>query len=224
MAGRILGWGRLVGVGALLLVRLAVVFLGLEVGAGVLVHVTQNVWVALLLYPLVYLLTFLMLGLMVPGMEEPKGLGVLAIIVVPIGALAVLHLTYSGLDQRALHARGRVERARVADVYWADQGAEAPTHVADLADLSGRPLWGKVTGDGLKVGQTVTVTVDPQGKIPVLLGTPSTGSGKFRSAGIAAVVQILFLAWGAYRGAVDRLAAQRADKPKRTRKPKDVPA
>ena len=206
MAGRILRRGRLVGVAALLLVGYAVVFLGLEVGAGVLVHVTQNVWVALVVYPLVYLLTFPLLGLMVPGMEEPKGWGVLAMIVVPIGALCVLHLTFSGLDQRALHARGRVEEARVADVYWADQGAEAPTHLADLADLSGRPLWGKVTGDGLKAGQTVTVTVDPQGKIPVLLGTPSTGSGKFRSAGIAAGVQILFLALGAYRGALERLA------------------
>ena len=143
---------------------------------------------------------------MVPRMEEPKGWGVLAVIVVPIGALAVVHMTYSGLDQRALHARGRVERARVADVYWADQGADAPAHVADLADPSGRPLRGKVSGDGLKAGLTVTVTVDPQGKIPVMLGTPSTGSGKFRSAAVAASVQILFLALGAYRGALDRSA------------------
>ena len=42
-------------------------------------------------------------------------------ITVPIGALVVLHLTYSGLDQRALHARGREERTTVTDVYWVDQ-------------------------------------------------------------------------------------------------------
>jgi hypothetical protein len=213
-----------VGVGAWLLVRFAVVFVGLEVGAAVLLHVTESVWVALVLYPLVYLLAFLLLAMMVPGMEEPKGWGVLAIIVVPVAALAVMHLTYSGLDQRTLHARGRVERARVTDVYWVDQGADAPTHVAELADPSGRPLPGIVSGDGLKVGQITTVTVDPRGKIPVLLGISSTGTGKFRAAGITAGVEILVLAIAAYRGAVDRPATERADRPKRTRKPKDLPA
>ncbi|MFF3660300.1 hypothetical protein [Streptomyces olivochromogenes] len=142
----------------------------------------------------------------------------------PIGALVVMHLTCSGLDQRALYARGREERATATDVYWVDQGADPPSHVSQLADLSGQPLPGKLSGDGLNVGRTVTVTVDPQRKIPVLLGTPSTGSGKFRAAGITAGVEILFLALAAYRGAADQLATKTTDKPKRTQKPKDVPA
>ncbi|MEU6256268.1 hypothetical protein [Streptomyces sp. NPDC047043] len=159
-------------------------------------------------------------------MEEFEGWSkawvVLAMIVVPIAALVVTYQTYSGLDQRALHARGRQERATVTDVYWVDQGADPPSHVAQLADPSGQPLPGNVSGDGLKAGQTVTVTVDPRGEIPVLLGTPSTGSGKFRAAGIAAGVEILFLAWAAYRGAADRLATKTTDKPKPTHRPDDV--
>lgn len=132
-----------------------------------------------------------------------------------------MHLTYSGLDQRALHARGRQERATVTDVYWVDQGADPPTHVAQPADPSGRPIPGEVSCDGLKVGRTITVTVDPRRKIPVLLGTPSTGSGKFRAAGITAGVEILFLSLAAYQGAADRPATEPTDKPKRTQKPKE---
>ncbi|MFB0620337.1 hypothetical protein [Streptomyces sp. AGS-58] len=64
----------------------------------------------------------------------------MAVIVAPIGALIVMHLTISGLDQRALHADGRVDRATVTKVYWVDQGADAPTHVAQLADPSVQPL------------------------------------------------------------------------------------
>ncbi|MGW1626972.1 hypothetical protein [Streptomyces sp. NPDC002172] len=204
--------------------RLTVVFLGVEVGAGILLHVTQNIWLTLLVYPALYVLAFFLLALMVPGMEEPKGWAVVVMTVAPIAALVVMHLTISGLDQRALHADGRVERATVTKVYWVDQGADPPTHVAQLADPSGQPLPGVVSGDGLKAGQTINVTVDPHGKIPVLLGTPSTGSGKFWLAGITAGVEILFLALAAYQGVAYRLAAKTMDKPKRTQKPKDVPA
>jgi len=135
-----------------------------------------------------------------------------------------MHLTISGLDQRALHADGRVERATVPKVYWAGQGADPPTHVAQPADPSGQPLPGVVSGDGLKAGQTITVIVDPHGKIPVLLGTPTTGSGKFRVAGITAGVEILFLALAVYQGVAHRLDTKTTDKPKRTQKPNNVPA
>ncbi|MFC8520308.1 hypothetical protein [Streptomyces sp. NPDC057257] len=226
MAGRILRRGRLLGLAALFLVGSTVVSLGLEGGGGILLHVTQSVWVELLVYPALYVLAFLLLLLMVPHMEEfegwSKGWVVLAMIVVPIAALVVTYQTYTGLDQRALHARGQEERATVTDVYWVDGGADPPAHVAQLADPSGQLLPGTVSGDGLKAGQTVTVTVDPRGEIPVLLGTPSTGSGKFRTAGIAAGVEILFLAWAAYRGAADRLDTKTTDKPKPTQRPDDV--
>lgn len=84
-----------------------------------------------------------------------------------------------------------------------------------------KPLPGVVSGDGLKAGQTITV--DPHGKIPVLLGTPSTGSGKFRVAGITAGVEIQVLALAAYQGLAYRLAPKTTDKPTRTRKSNDVP-
>ncbi|MGW2721740.1 hypothetical protein [Streptomyces sp. NPDC001492] len=226
MAGRILRRARLLGLAALFLVGFTIVYLGLEGGGGILLHVTQNIWLALLVYPGLYLLAFLLLGLMMPDMEElegwSRGWGVLAVIVVPIAAVVVTYQTYSGLDQRALHARGRQERATVTDVYWVDQGADPPSHVAQLADPWGQPLPGTVSGDGLKAGQTVTVTVDPRGEIPVLLGTPSAGSGNVRTAGIAAGVEILFLAWAAYRGSADRLATKTTDKPKPTQRPDDV--
>lgn len=213
------------GVAALLLMRSTVVFLGLEIGAAVLLYVTQNVWVTLLVYPLVYLSAFFLLALLVPGVEEePKAWAVVALITVPIGALAVLHLTYSGLDQRALHAHGREERATVTDVYWANGGADPPTHVARLADPWGRSIPGVVSGDGLKAGQTLTVTVDTEGRIPVMVGTASTGSGKFRTAGITAGFEILFLALAVYQGTANRSAPKPTDTPKGSRKPKGVPA
>ncbi|MER6424210.1 hypothetical protein [Streptomyces sp. NPDC001137] len=216
----------MLGLTALFLVGSTFVSLGLEGGSGILLHVTQNIWLALLVYPVLYLLSFLLLALMVPHMEEfegwSKGLVVLAMILVPIAAVVVTYQTYSGLDQRALHARGREERATVTDVYWVDQGADPPSHAAQLADLSGQPLPGTVSGDGLKAGQAVTVTVDPRGEIPVLLGTPSTGSGNFRTAGITAGVEILFLAWAAYRGAADRLATKTTHEPRPTQRPDDV--
>lgn len=55
-------------------------------------------------------------------MEKPTGWGVPALIVMPISVPAVMHLAYSGLDQRTLHAHGREIRATVADTYWVDQG------------------------------------------------------------------------------------------------------
>ncbi|MEU6256267.1 hypothetical protein [Streptomyces sp. NPDC047043] len=66
VAGRILRRGRLLGLAALFLVSSTVVFLGLEGGSGILLHVTQSIWLALLVYPVLYLLAFLLLGLMVP--------------------------------------------------------------------------------------------------------------------------------------------------------------
>ncbi|WP_405731240.1 hypothetical protein OG607_33070 [Streptomyces sp. NBC_01537] len=211
------------GLGALLLVGSGAVCLGIEVGVGILLHVTQSVWVALLVYPGLYFLAVYLLFVMVPSIEEPKGWAILAVLVLPVSALVVMHVTYSGLDQRAMHARGREVRATVTDVYWVDQGADAPLFVAELTDLSGRLVPGKVYGAKVKVGQTVTVTVDPKGKIPLSLGGRPTGSGKLLVAGIAAGVEILLLAWAAFRGTADRLAAKTTHKPKRTQEPQDAP-
>jgi hypothetical protein len=219
VVGRIRIRGRLVGPAALLLVGSAVVWLGVEVGAGALLHVTQSVWVALPLYPGLYLLAVYLLWVMVPSLEEPKGWGVLALLVLPVSALVVMHLTYSGLDQRAMNARGREVRATVTDTYWVEQGTDPPLFVADAVDPSGRPLPGKIYGAKVKVGQTVTVTVDPEGKVPLSLGGRPQGSGRFLAAGITAGVEVLLLAWAAFRGTADRLAATTTDAPKPTQDP-----
>ncbi|MEU5538390.1 hypothetical protein [Streptomyces sp. NPDC020362] len=197
--------------------------LGIEVGAGILLHVTQSIWVALVVYPVFYFLALYLLWVMVPSMEEPEGWGILVLIVLPISALVVMHLTYSGLDQRAMRARGKEVRATVTDTYWVDQGTDPPLFVAELKDQSGRPVPGRVFGEKVKVGQTVTVTVDPKGKVPLLMGGRPTGSGKFQAAGISTGVEILLLAWAAFRGTADRLAAKTTDKPKRTQEPEDSP-
>ncbi|MFF4508238.1 hypothetical protein [Streptomyces sp. NPDC001401] len=208
----------------LLLVGSAAVCLGIEVGAGILLHMTQSIWVALVVYPVLYFLAFYLLGVMVPSMEEPEGWAILALLVLPISALVVMHLTYSGLDQRAMHARGQEVRATVTDTYWVDQGADPPLFVAELKDPSGRPVPGRVYGEKVKVGQTIIVTVDPKGKVPLSTGGRPTGSGKFVAAGIAAGIEILLLAWAAFRGTADRLAEKATVVPEQTQEPEESPA
>lgn len=199
--------------------------MGVEIGAGILLHVTQNVWLALLVYPLLYLLALFLLAAMVPSMEAPEGWAVLVMVVMPVSALAVMHLTYACLDQRALHGRGREVRATVADTYWVDEGADAPLLAAELRDPSGRPVPGRIYGEKVRVGQTLTVTVDPQGRVPLWTGRRPTGSGKFLAAGISAAVEILFPAWAAFRGTAERLAAKATtDDPEQTQEPEGSPA
>ncbi|MER7927245.1 hypothetical protein ABTY96_29495 [Streptomyces sp. NPDC096057] len=222
MEQRIRGPIRRVGQAVLVLAGSVAVCLGAEVGVGTLLHVTQNVWLALLLYPLLYILALGVLLTMVPSMDKPEGWGVLAMIVMPISALAVVRLTYSGLDQRALHDRGQEIRATVSDTYWVDEGPSAPLLAAEFKDLSGRPVPGTIYGEKLRAGQTVTV--DPNGKIPLFLGERPTGSGKFLAAGITAAVQILFLGWAAFRGTAERLAARTPDETERAPEPEDSPS
>lgn len=222
MAGRTARRGRRVGLGVALLVLCSVVFPGVEVGTGVLMYVTQNAFVALFGFPLLLFLVFCLLVGLVPDMEVPRGWGVVAVVAVPVAAMAIAYLTCSGLNQRALHARGTVERARVTSVYSVDGGTEAPTRRALLADLSGRPVpGGGVDADGLRVGQVVTVTVDPRGKVPVLVGTPSTGARQFRIAAVAAGAEVLSLALAIGRGVARQaptVFSARSSRPRRPRR------
>ncbi|MGQ4434186.1 hypothetical protein [Streptomyces sp. SAS_260] len=185
---------------------------------------TQNVWLALLLYPLLYLLALGVLLTMVPSMEKPEGWGVLAMIVMPISALAVVHLTYSGLAQRALHDRGQEIRATVSDTYRVDVGPSAPLLAAEFEDLSERPVPGTIYGEKLRAGQTITVTTNPEGKIPLFMGEWPAEAGKFLAAGITAAVEILFLAWAAFQGTAERLALKTPDETERTPEPEDSPS
>lgn len=88
------------GLVAWLLVRVTVVFLGLEVGAGVLAHVTHNVWVASLVHPSLRLLAWLLPGLMVPGMEEPEGWAAVEIGLRPQLVQPLLRVAWHPLRER----------------------------------------------------------------------------------------------------------------------------
>ncbi|MEU1518375.1 hypothetical protein ABZ490_40585 [Streptomyces sp. NPDC005811] len=76
----------------------------------------------------------------------------------------------------------------MADSYWVDQGTN---------------------GEKVKVGRTITVTMDPKGKIPLSTGRRADG--------------ILFLTWAAFRGITERLASKTTDHPERTPEPEDSP-
>lgn len=103
-------------------------------------------------------------------------------------------------------------------------GQDAPLFVAALNDPSGRPIPGRIYGKKVKVGQNIVVTVDPRGKIPPSTGRRPTGSRTFLAAGVSAAAEILFLAWAAFRGTAERLAAKATDEPERTQEPEDSPA
>ena len=79
----------------------------------------------------------------------------------------------SALHQQALHDRGRVERAVVASVHPTGDGMGQFTgNVAVVKDSSGRTLAGQIDAARLAVGDSVTVTVDPDGKYGVEAGLP----------------------------------------------------
>ena len=75
----------------------------------------------------------------------------------------------AGLGQQAMHDRGRVERAIV--VALRPSGESDVSYSETLTDLSGRPIPGMVSDDSLKVGDRITVTVDPKGMAPLHLGS-----------------------------------------------------
>lgn len=89
--------------------------------------------------------------------------------------LGVLFLQDRELDQQALHQHGRTEHVRVRRIQWtAGDGIGDSVHLYTVTVLDGPPL-APLEENGLLgwkwvVGGTYTVTVDPQGRVPLRRG------------------------------------------------------
>jgi hypothetical protein len=218
MGGTVLRRSCGLAVAVLLLAAYSAVMIGFEVGAGVGLYVVNNVWLDIVGGLALFIVPVCLYAVMLAVDDDSAEMGFFGGVVVTICGLGVATQIYRGLDERALHEHGRQVQAIVSRVYWQDNGADPPTRLVYVTDLSGQPVPGELIGaNGLKVGQRVTVSVDPAGKVPMALGTP-TGSEAFRTARIAGGIEELALAWPAYRGAAVFL---RKRKP---RKPQDSPS
>jgi hypothetical protein len=130
--------------------------------------------------------------------------------VVALCMVLVTGVLAAGVSQQALHDRGRVEHAVVTAVR-PDEGENSSGFYARLADLSGRPIPGTVPADdGLAVGDHVTVTVDPEGQVPLYRGARPPGAGGYWAvaAGLAILQALLLVVEGLF-AAEERLRAPR---------------
>jgi len=220
--GRTFLWRSSVAALALmLLVAYSAVLLGFEIGAAAGLHVVKNIWLdlaggmAILIVPTTLYAVTLAIG------EDDSELSFFPGVAVALCGLIMSAQTYKGLNERALHEHGRQMQAIVSRVYSQDNGPDPPTPLADFTDLSGRPVPGELSDPhGLKVGQRVTITVDPAGKEPMVLGTP-TGDEAFRVVKIAGGIEVLLLVWPAWRGAVVLLRKKKPRKPQDSQHPQE---
>jgi hypothetical protein len=87
----------------------------------------------------------------------------------------VLFLQDRELGQQELHQHGRIEHVRVQQIQWsAGDGINGSVHVYTVTVLDGPPL-APIEETGLMgwqwvVGGSYTVTVDPQGRVPLRRG------------------------------------------------------
>ena len=219
MGGKVLRGSRVAALTALLFVIYSTLMLGLEIGVAVGLHIVRNMWLDLAGGMALFVVPIFLYVLMCAVDGDRFDVGFFGGLVVGISGLVVAAQTYQGLDDRALYEHGRRVQAVVSYEYWQDNGPDPSTRMADFTDLSGRPVPGELSeADGLKVGQRVVITVDPAGKVPMVLGTP-TGSGAFRIVKIAGGIEVLTLVWPAYRGAAVLL---RNKKPRTPRDPQDL--
>ncbi|NUR57155.1 MAG: hypothetical protein HOV87_00350 [Catenulispora sp.] len=203
----------MLAVAVLLFAVYSAVTMGFEIGVAVGLYLVDNIWLDVVGGLALFIVPIGLYAVMLAVEEDGLDMGFFGGVVVAICGLGVAAQIYQGLDERALHEHGRQVQAIVSHVYWQDGGADPPTRMVDFTDLSGQPVPGELAGNsGLKVGQRVTVTVDPAGKVPMALGTP-TGAGAFRKAKIAGGIEELALVWPAYRGAVVFLRAKKPRKP-----------
>lgn len=210
MGGRVLRRSCVLAVAVLLFAVYSALMVGFEVGVAVGLHIVKNVWLDVAGGLALFIVPICMYAAMLAVEEDGLDMAFFGGVVVAICGLGVAAQVYQGLDERALHEHGRRVEAVVSHVRWQNNGSDPPTRMVDVTDSSGRPVPGELTGgDGLKVGQRVTVTVDPAGKMPMVLGTP-TGAGAFHTAKIAGGIEGLALLWPAYRGAVVLLRRKRS--------------
>ncbi|NUP50110.1 MAG: hypothetical protein HOW97_22775 [Catenulispora sp.] len=213
MGGTILWRSGVLVLTVLLFAVYSALMLGFEIGVTVGLHIVKNIWLNVAGGLLLFVVPICLYAAMLAVEEDSLDVGFFGGVVVALCGLGVAAQLYQGLDERALHEHGRQVQAVVSHVYWQDGGSDAPTRMVDFTDLSGQPVPGALAGaGGLKVGQRVTVTVDPAGKVPMALGTP-TGAGAFHTAKIAGGIEELALIWPAYRGAAVFLRTKKPRKP-----------
>ena len=213
MGGTVLWRSCVIALAVLLLAIYSALILGFEVGVAVGLHVVKNVWLDLAGAMVILVVPTLLYGATLAIGEVDLDMGFFAGFAIAICGVVVTAQTYQGLDDRVLHERGRQVQAVVSHQYSQDNGADPPTRMTEFTDLSGQPIPGELSGvGGLKVGQRVTVTVDPAGKVPMVLGTP-TGAGACHIVKITGGVEGLLLVWPAYRGAARLLRTKKARKP-----------
>jgi hypothetical protein len=206
-----------------LLVIYSALMLGLEIGVAVGLHIARNMWLDVAGGVALFIVPAFLYIVMCDVDGDRFDVGFFGGLVVGACVLGVATGTYQGLDDRVLYEHGRQVQAIVSYVYWQGDGSDPGARMAAFTDLSGRPVPGELSGaDSLKVGQRVVVTVDPAGKVPMVLGTP-TGSGDFRIAKISGGIEVLTLVWPAYRGAVVLLRTKKPRKPLDPQGPQDLP-
>lgn len=213
MFGRVLRRSSVVALTVLLFVVYSALMIGFEIGLAVGLHIVKNVWLDVVGGMAMFVVPALSYTMMLAVEEDTPEAGFFGGVVVTLAGLVVGAQLYQGLDERVLHEHGRQVQAVVSRVYWQSDGTDGSTRMADFTDLSGQPVPGELSeAGGLKVGQQVTLTVDPAGKVPMALGTPPTGDGAFHTVKIACGVEALALLWPAYRGAVVFLRVKRPPK------------
>ena len=104
----------------------------------------------------------------------------LAVLITVIGFVVCAHY---GVQQQALHDRGRVEQAVVASVRPNPDADDTSATIETVRSASGRPIPGTLKDDTLSVGQRVTVTVDLSGRSPLREGgKPASAAGTWLAA------------------------------------------
>ena len=219
MGGMVLRRSCVAVLTVVLLVIYSALMLGFEIVVAVGLHIVRNTWLDVAGAVVLIIVPIVLYAVMLAVEEDRFDVGFFGGVVLLICGLGVASWTYQGLDDRVLHEHGRQVQAIVSYVYWRDNDTDPRVRMADLTDVTGQPIPGELSGaDGLKVGQRVVVTVDPAGKVPMVLGTPKD-SGAFRMVKIAGGIEALTLVWPAYLGAA---ALLRTKKPPKPQAPQDL--
>jgi hypothetical protein len=145
---------------ALLGLPLAALVVGAEYGLGYVAYLTPTPVGSFAVGAVGCFIVIGLLGLVASGYRD---MGMPEMLV---AILVVVTTTVCGLaiGEQMLHERGRVEQAVVTSVTYSSDPEGDGGEVGTVEDLSGHPIPGTISADGLRVGERVTVTVDPEGR------------------------------------------------------------
>ncbi|MEU9451591.1 hypothetical protein [Streptomyces sp. NPDC048277] len=150
-------------------------------------------WASSVVFVMALVATGCLIGLVGLLLDPHREFGKPDLVAAVCVALTTATFTYA-LQQQALHDRGRIEQAVVTSVYYVDGGGGLSDggRVARLADRSGRELAGTVSAGHLAVGDRLTVTVDPEGRLAVQRGSrPGTPRLWWEISALPAALQAL---------------------------------